>query len=117
MQPKLAATPVLGFKARDSGDLSAMIRRHLAPATSPLVMVDAVVPATGALAPVAGMWPRCGSSLAATLLLDDAHGVGVLGANGRGTLEHLGLWDAANGGEGTDGVALVAGGISGQGAG
>ena len=107
---KLAGVPVHGFKARDPGDLAAVIRRHLPPASSPLVMVDAVTPATGVLAPVAEYLAALLEFAPATLLLDDAHGVGVLGENGRGTLDHLGLWARANGGTGSDGVTLMTGG-------
>ena len=106
----LAGGPVHRFKARDPDDLAAVIRRRLPDAAAPLVMTDAVMPATGMIAPVLEFLSVLREFAPATLLLDDAHGVGVLGPNGRGTLEHLGFWDAANGGFGADGVTIVAGG-------
>ena len=108
---KLAGGPVHGFKARDPGDLSAMIRRHLPPASSPLVMIDAVMPATGVLAPVAEYLAVLREFAPATLLLDDAHGVGVLGDERPRHARTSGpLGERANGGAGADGVTLMAGG-------
>jgi 8-amino-7-oxononanoate synthase len=107
---RLAGAPVHRFKARDAADLTHQLRQHLPPGTSPLVMADAVTPASGVLAPVAEWIEALRDFAPATLLLDDAHGVGVLGPNGRGTLDHFGLWEAANGGPGANGVALLTGG-------
>ncbi len=75
-----------------------------------LLMCDAVGPATGVTAPVQAYADVLRSVERATLLLDDAHGFGVLGPNGRGLLDELGLWDRANGGKDLDGVSLVTGG-------
>ncbi|MDQ3028330.1 MAG: 8-amino-7-oxononanoate synthase [Pseudomonadota bacterium] len=55
-----------------------------------LVATDAVFSMDGDLAPVAELLALC-ERHNAWLLLDDAHGIGVLGARGRGCLEHFGL--------------------------
>lgn len=55
-----------------------------------LVATDAVFSMDGDIAPLPEML-RLADAHDAWLLVDDAHGVGVLGATGRGSLEHFGL--------------------------
>ncbi|MFP4683088.1 MAG: 8-amino-7-oxononanoate synthase [Ectothiorhodospira sp.] len=55
-----------------------------------LVSTDAVFSMDGDLAPLAALAEGATAS-GAWLMADDAHGLGVLGATGAGTLEHLGL--------------------------
>jgi 8-amino-7-oxononanoate synthase len=55
-----------------------------------LVVSDAVFSMDGDIAPVTELLALC-EQHDAWLLLDDAHGFGVLGANGRGVLEHFDL--------------------------
>lgn len=55
-----------------------------------LVLSDAVFSMDGDLAPIAGLVELC-ERHDALLLLDDAHGFGVLGPNGEGSLAHLGI--------------------------
>lgn len=55
-----------------------------------LVVTDAVFSMDGDIAPVPQLLALC-ERYDATLLLDDAHGFGVLGAHGRGVLEHFNL--------------------------
>jgi len=55
-----------------------------------VVATDTVFSMDGDLAPVPELLALC-ERHDAWLLLDDAHGFGVLGATGRGTLEHFGL--------------------------
>ena len=72
-------------------DLDAL-ERLLAECQSPakLVVSDAVFSMDGDLAPVAELAGLC-DRYDAWLLLDDAHGFGVLGEGGRGTLAHFGV--------------------------
>jgi 8-amino-7-oxononanoate synthase len=55
-----------------------------------LLLTDAVFSMDGDVADVARL-ATLARQHAAWLLVDDAHGLGVLGAHGRGTLEHFGL--------------------------
>jgi len=55
-----------------------------------LILTDGVFSMDGDVADVARM-AELAQRYAAWLLVDDAHGLGVLGAHGRGTLEHFGL--------------------------
>jgi 8-amino-7-oxononanoate synthase len=82
--------PVVLYKHRDVSDLRAKLRSRLKAGQRPLVITDGVFPTFGVIAPV----PEIVRELEpynGILCLDDAHAVGVLGANGRGTCEHFGL--------------------------
>mgnify|MGYP003347846358 CR=1 FL=1 len=79
------------FKRYPHGDLESLERALAAhPARRKLVVTDAVFSMDGDLAPLEEILALC-ERHDALLLVDDAHGFGVLGANGRGVLEHLGL--------------------------
>ena len=72
----------------DMNALEGLLKRSRA--SRKLVITDGVFSMDGDIAPlddILGLAERYG----ATLLLDDAHATGVLGRNGRGTLEHIGI--------------------------
>lgn len=71
--------------AAEAGVLLANERREVA-----LVMTDGVFAADGAVAPVDEL-VRVARAVDGMVVIDDCHGVGVLGEGGRGTLEHLGV--------------------------
>ena len=79
------------FKRYPHNDLAAL-ERLLAttPARRRLVAVDAVFSMDGDIAPVRELLALC-ERHDALLYLDDAHGFGVLGDEGRGTLAHFGV--------------------------
>jgi 7-keto-8-aminopelargonate synthetase-like enzyme len=103
---RLAGHDVFRFRHRDPDDLMVQVRAHLPARGRPLVMVDGVVPPTGRVAPVGAYVAGLCEFAPAFLHLDDAHGFGVLGENGRGTWEEAGLWAHVNGGPPCDGVHL-----------
>jgi 8-amino-7-oxononanoate synthase len=74
-------------------DLAAL-ERQLAQSSArrKLVIADAVFSMDGDLAPVPELLNLCRRH-DAWLMLDDAHGFGVLGEHGQGTLEHFGVSD------------------------
>jgi 8-amino-7-oxononanoate synthase len=103
---RVSGLPVVMFRHRDPDDLARQARGR----GRVLVMADAVAPATGLLAPVTEYLCALGDLKRAWLLLDDAHGFGVLGEAGRGRWDELGLWPRVNGWPSGDGVNLHVGG-------
>lgn len=82
--------PVITFRHRDPEDLARKLKQELKAGQHPFVISDGVFPTFGAIAPAAD-YARILAPYEGILCLDDNHGVGVLGPNGRGTLDHLGL--------------------------
>lgn len=85
---RLSRAKVTRFPHRDTGALAQSLAQSQAPVK--LVATDAVFSMDGDVAPVPELLDLC-ERHDAWLVLDDAHGIGVLGATGRGTLEHFGL--------------------------
>lgn len=99
---KLAGLPVRTFRNLDADDLAQKIQDL----RRPLVMFDGVSASTGHPAPVdqyREVLSRCDNP---ALLLDDAHAIGVLGDNGRGSLDEPGIWEHVNADEPLGGVRL-----------
>jgi len=92
----LLRCPVCAFRHADPEGLRNALRKHLKPGERPLVMTDGVFGTNGEIAPVADYASILADYTGAVLLVDDAHGVGVLGENGRGTFEHAGQFDRVN---------------------
>ncbi len=103
---RVAGLPIKAFRDRDPADLG----RLAAECSNVLVLCDAICPSTGRTAPIIDYISILQSRQRVELVVDDAHGFGVLGENGRGLLEHLGLWQQVNGRPGKNGVFLNVGG-------
>lgn len=85
-----ARKPVFTFRHRDPEDLAVQLKKNLKPGERPLLMSDGVFPTFGVIAPVPE-YVKVLEPYGGLIALDDSHGVGVLGPNGRGTCDHYGL--------------------------
>jgi len=86
---RLVLGTVRKFRHNDCEDLQRLL--DAAPERGGrLVVTEGVFSMSGDLPPLAELLDRCRRA-GARLALDDAHGIGVLGANGRGTEEYLGF--------------------------
>ncbi|HET7839986.1 MAG TPA: pyridoxal phosphate-dependent aminotransferase family protein, partial [Terriglobia bacterium] len=89
---RLAMTPVRTFRHNDITSLDELARK----CGRALVIADAVGPVTGEIAPIKEFQQVLQRQEGSALLLDDAHGFGVLGVQGRGTLEQANVWEKTN---------------------
>ena len=88
---RLAFSRVLKFPHNDMEALEK--KMQVAPVEVPkLNVVDGVYSMEGDIAPVPELVALC-EKYNASLMIDDAHGLGVLGDHGRGTANHFGLTD------------------------
>ena len=88
---RLSYSRVLKFAHNDVEQLEK--RLALAPIDAPkLIVVDGVYSMEGDIAPVPELVALC-EKYNASLMIDDAHGLGVMGDHGRGTANHFGLTD------------------------
>jgi 8-amino-7-oxononanoate synthase len=87
----LARGQMLRFKHNDVKSLERALKRA-GPDKGKLVVVDGVFSMGGDLAPLPEIVPLC-KQYGARLMVDDAHGVGVVGSHGRGTADHYGMTD------------------------
>ena len=85
---RLARAGVTVYPHGDVAALEALLAASSA--TTKIVATDAVFSMDGDLAPLPQLLTLC-ERHGAWLLVDDAHGFGVLGAQGRGALEHFGV--------------------------
>lgn len=82
--------PVLQYKHRDAQHAAQAVAR-CGQHAKVILLTDGLFAQEGTLAPLPELLKALSED--ALLLLDDAHGAGVLGKNGRGTIEHLGVRD------------------------
>jgi glycine C-acetyltransferase len=77
------------FKHRDLDDLERHLEKHRGKRVK-LVVTDGVFSMDGDIAPLPGIVERA-ERFGALVMVDDAHASGVLGKNGRGSVNHFGL--------------------------
>jgi 8-amino-7-oxononanoate synthase len=85
---RLSFGEVKKFRHNDMGSLEFVLKE--CGDRNKLVVVDGVYSMEGDIAPLPDIAPLC-RKYGARLMVDDAHGVGVLGKTGRGTAEHFGM--------------------------
>jgi 8-amino-7-oxononanoate synthase len=85
---RLSYAEVKKFKHDDMGSLEHILKES--GNLGKLVVVDGVYSMEGDIAPLPAIVKVC-KKYGARLMVDDAHGIGVLGKTGRGTVEHFGL--------------------------
>jgi glycine C-acetyltransferase len=93
------------YKHRDLADLRRQLETAAGEAEIIWVITDGVFSMEGSVADLAAMNKLC-REFHAMLVVDDSHGVGALGATGKGTTEHCGVWGEIDVLTGTLGKAL-----------
>jgi 8-amino-7-oxononanoate synthase len=91
----LSRAKLRAFRHNRLDKLEKMLQRAQADGGGVLVVVDGVFSMEGDIAPLREICELC-SRYAARLMVDEAHGAGVLGARGAGTAELLGVEDSVD---------------------
>jgi len=86
---RLTGARVVVYRHMDLGDLEEKLE-SCAPEQGRLIVTDGVFSMKGTVADLPGL-KRLADEYDAKLMVDDAHGTGVLGSTGRGTAEHYGM--------------------------
>ena len=87
---RLSFSEVKKFRHNDMNDLERVLREY--ESKDKLIVVDGVFSMEGDIARLPEIITLA-KSYGARVMVDDAHGIGVLGQTGRGTAEHFGLED------------------------
>ena len=87
---RLSGAKIIRFAHADANDLDAQLKQHRTAFRRALVISDGVFSMDGDVAPLDEMY-EVSKKYDAILMVDDAHGEGVLGHGGRGIVDHFGL--------------------------
>lgn len=85
---RLAKAKISKYPHKDTGRLAGLL--EASDKASKFIVSDGVFSMDGDIAPIPEL-VRLATSHDALLMIDDAHGVGMLGENGRGSIEHHGV--------------------------
>jgi 8-amino-7-oxononanoate synthase len=88
---RLSFGDVYKFKHNDMADLERILS-SLSPDQGKLIVVDGVFSMEGDVADLPAI-VKLAKKYNSRIMVDDAHGLGVMGTNGRGTCEHFGVED------------------------
>lgn len=89
---RLSGAEIIRFRHNDMGDLEKRLRRLGERARSTLIIVEGIYSMLGDRAPLADI-VSLKKAYNSTVLLDEAHSLGVLGETGQGLVEETGLID------------------------
>ncbi len=87
---RLSGAKIIRYKHCDADDLKSALQEHRAQYPRALIVTDGVFSMDGDVAPLDDIYAVSGS-FDTILMVDDAHGEGVLGQGGRGIVDHFGL--------------------------
>jgi 8-amino-7-oxononanoate synthase len=88
---RLSFAKVLKFRHNDMGSLEKLLKR-CEPNRIKLIVVDGIFSMDGDIADLPGI-VELADKYEATVMVDDAHSIGVIGVHGSGTASHFGLTD------------------------
>lgn len=86
---RLGGAEIIRFKHNDVSDMEKRLRRLGERSTRTLIVVEGIYSMLGDRAPLADMIP-VKRQYGATMVVDEAHSLGILGKNGRGLVEEVG---------------------------
>ena len=92
---RLSGAEIIRFRHNDMADMEKRLRRLGGRTKSTLIIVEGIYSMLGDQAPLADI-VKIKNSYGSTLLLDEAHSLGVLGETGQGLVEETGLIDGVD---------------------
>jgi glycine C-acetyltransferase len=87
---RLSGAKIIAYEHTDAGSLEEQIKANLSQYRRALVVTDGVFSMDGDIAPLPEIY-EVAKKYDLLLMVDDAHGEGVLGKGGRGIVDHFGL--------------------------
>ncbi len=87
---RLSGAKIVAYEHNDPGSLEDMIKEHASNFRRALIVTDGVFSMDGDIAPLPAL-AEIARKYDILLMVDDAHGEGVLGKGGRGIVDHFGL--------------------------
>ncbi|MBN2356371.1 aminotransferase class I/II-fold pyridoxal phosphate-dependent enzyme [candidate division KSB1 bacterium] len=87
---RLAFGRALKYRHNDMQDLDKVLKNNIKPENGILIVTDGVFSMGGDIVDLPNL-VQVAKKYKARVMVDDAHSIGVLGKNGRGTCEHYGL--------------------------
>jgi len=89
---RLSFSEIKKYRHNDMDDLERLLQQYNDKGKGKLIIVDGVFSMEGDIADLPRI-VKLAKKYGARIMVDDAHGIGVLGKAGRGTAEHFGLED------------------------
>ena len=87
---RLSKATIKVFKHKDVSDCERILQEHSSFPGKKLIITDGVFSMDGDIAPLPDLCDLA-EKYNCIMMIDDAHSSGVLGRNGRGTVDHFGL--------------------------